>query len=278
MKFLQSQQHTNGSINGKPTNYESGFTILELTVVLTIIALIAGTALSIGATRVMSSKIEDTERKMDLIQEALDAYVAQFNHLPCPADGSLKLTDANFGEEQLTSGSPPGDWCAGVHVSASPHLHIGVLPINELGLEPAVSIDGWGRRFTYAVDERMAYSDTETAAAGDGFENTDIDDTTAFPDPLGAGDKGFTILNAGGGTVTDRAIVVIISHGANGHGAWPARGGSVLNKSSADTDEQENADNINAVPNTLDGVFVQKFSTDTFDDIVRYNMRWQLGN
>ena len=76
---------------------ESGFSILELAIVLTVISLIVSASLAVGAARLSAAKVENTLIKTATLMELLDAYVKSFGHLPCPADPSARPEDANFG-------------------------------------------------------------------------------------------------------------------------------------------------------------------------------------
>jgi hypothetical protein len=77
---------------------------------------------------------------------------------------------------------------------------------------------------------------------------------------------------------TTTGVVLVMSFGPNGHGAYQKRWASGrFNSSSADTDELENCDCDNtAASGTYNEVYVQKNPTTTFDDTVRYMVRWQL--
>ncbi|MBN8531987.1 MAG: prepilin-type N-terminal cleavage/methylation domain-containing protein, partial [Alphaproteobacteria bacterium] len=49
----------------------AGFTLVELSIVLVIIALIAGAAITAGTTRLKTAKLNQTNLKLDKIEEAL---------------------------------------------------------------------------------------------------------------------------------------------------------------------------------------------------------------
>lgn len=231
----------------------SGFTILELSVVVAVIALIAGTALALGATRIQAAKTEDTQEKMEAILEVIDNFVKTYGYLPCPADPEASPTsDAGifgFGSTDPTTGD-----CNAANLRGAGTTLIGVVPTATLGLAPSVMMDGWNRRITYVVDSRMTKAAT--------YASTDPDSDTGFINILPAAGAVFT---------TDKAVLALISHGQNGHGAWRAKGGEPLDKETDDADENENI-NIGLA----DANFVQKFFTETYDDIVYYRMKWQF--
>ena len=241
----------------------SGFSILELAVVLTVISLIVGSSLAVGATRMQAAKVQDTEAKMKAIMDTLDAFVQTYGYVPCPADPIVPITDATFGRANCT--------IAAAHLLGGGNTRIGVVPTAALNLAPSVMMDGWSRRITYAMDVRLNTADNYAAN-----------------DPLIIGDPWLQLLSDTPGsaqnTITSQAVVVLVSHGPNGHGAWKAKGGTTqalalltADPTPTDTSEIQNC-NITGTchPGSTFNVFVQKFRTESFDDIVYYRMKWQF--
>ena len=230
---------------------QRAFTLIELSIVLAIIAVIAGTALMSGQDRMGFAQTRQTSKKLDKIEEALAAYLKLNGDLPCPADGSLAEDDAAFGDADCVTGR--------IDI-ADPDILIGSVPVNALNLSDEFAFDGWDRRITYVLDAS--------------FINV----------------RGFATTNAGTLTVQDaatnnrttQAVTVLISHGANGHGAWPKNGGATrVDASSADAGEIENANDVTNNPSFIDPAFTDKVFTQapltsTFDDMVRYRLKWQL--
>ncbi len=267
---------------------KAGFTLIELSVVLTVLALIAGSALSIGASRIEAKKLKETNERLEDIIEGIQDFVGSQARLPCPADGSDVLTDANFGIEVRAAPLNMLDQCSNgsANYALATHLNVGainetdivagILPARTLGLHHRYIFDGWQRRFTYAVDERLTWS---APLNNGGWSDDDV---------IGQ----ITINGDGGNLLTSEAAVVIISHGPNGHGAWRIKGGNRLDKVTSDEDQNhldeiENAwevtpsDGVNDDQNEpYDEVFVQKFrqesAADNFDDIVVFRTKWQL--
>ncbi len=229
-----------------------GFTIVELAVVIAIVALVISTTVTVGVTRIEAQKFRTTDDRMAYLVKAIQAYIDVYGHLPCPADGSLSSTDADFGWG-LGSGGVSG--CTASNLLDSGVVVAGAVPVITLGVDPRASIDGWDNKITYAVDEAL------TAPAG--FQ----------------ANGSITILNrkssASPITIETEAVYTLISHGPNGHGAWLAKGSSRFDSGIADdTDEGENA-HIDT-PSSFDNEFVQNFFVTGFDDIVIYKTKWQL--
>lgn len=246
-----------------------GFTLLELSVTLLILALILGGGLTYATARSLQARIDQTHATLDALEEALVAYRRANDRLPCPADPTALVTDGGsggyggFGRE--ISGTP-GTCTGSAGMTGGGNNGVsGAVPNKALNLPDDYAFDGWGNRITYAVDKRL------TAATA--FSVTyPITDTTV------AGD-----LNVQDASLTDRtggrAVVVLVSHGANGHGAY-TYGGTQQNLSSTNKAENENC-NCNGEPSN--NIFTAKLTTqsstdllDAFDDIVRYKVRWQL--
>lgn len=247
--------------------YESsilGFSLVELSVVLIIIGVTLGSGLTLATKKTEADKAYETETKLDNIEEALTLHLGDNLRLPCPADGSLAFSNASFGDE----GTPSSTACASSNFNDSGNVYAGIIPTKTLGLPDDQAIDGWGRRFTYVIDYRLA-NNTTTNGTCSGNSNC-FQATT---------NGSITVNDASGTARTTQAVYVLISHGKNGHGAYLRNGSATrLDNDSTDTDEQQNSmydqNGVNITP--YNDTFVQKTSTTTFDDVVRYKLRWQV--
>lgn len=224
----------------KPTR-KSGFSLTELTIVLTILALLLVFALPISSTLLENEKRSVTVKKMDNIQAALVNFVMTNRRLPCPSDGTLQPADSKYGLEDR-------DINNGVCVNFQAS---GVVPWKSIGLSEADASDAWYNKITY----RSAYSLTLDAALD--MSNCDSAGTaTAVPVPptppnVSLGVCALTCtglfnsssctsvlnflvqkgLNVSDGThalmsyvANTGAAFVLISHGQNGYGALSASG------------------------------------------------------
>lgn len=145
----------------KLTNSTSGFTLIELAVVLLIVGLLLAGILTPMATSVEQSRKSSLEAQYDDIEEALIGFAIVNGRLPCP-DCSLGAGAAacsaggnviNDGIEDQSNGGV-GFGCA-VGVTANVE---GNLPWVTLGLEGR---DPWGNTLSYQVDEAYADIDAE---------------------------------------------------------------------------------------------------------------------
>lgn len=250
----------------KPSRH--GFSLTEMAVVLGIVATVMGVTVTVGMVRLDTQKIETTDSRLAMIEDALRVFAERNLRLPCPADGELPKTDANYGVEADTPGT-----CTGGAVAAnfnSGNAVGGVLPVKALNLPSEMMYDAWGRRFSYAADKRYtatdAFSKYKRSSAGlNGLE--------------------VTVKQGALSNVISNAIYVLVSHGQNGHGAFfdtfdaPYK----LDVSATNTDELDNASVDGAFADDFDNVFVVREAfedpsniNERFDDLVRFKSRSEL--
>jgi type II secretory pathway pseudopilin PulG len=115
----------------------TGFTLIELAVVVVIVVLLLGSLLVPLTTQVEQRKISDTRRMLDEIREALIGFAVINGRLPCP-DTDANPAVAGYGLEEAT--------CA-----ANPTAE-GYLPWKTLGVP---EMDAWGIRRTVTASPRI---------------------------------------------------------------------------------------------------------------------------
>lgn len=248
------------------TKTSRGFSLLELSIVMVAMAFIATGLMRIAINTTKVDKQEETERKLEVISKRLALYVFENQRLPCPANGTLAASDANYGRAQpLSNGANAVDECEN-GIATSGNVHIGSVPTIDLNLPDSYMVDGWARRFNYAVDTRFTNNNVTFV---------DCDGTTA------ARSVCFEFLSNGsieiGTTVdgserTNEAVYVLISHGKNGHGAFPRGGGTARLNLSTAPEEEENAH----VAGTFDEGFIDIDESNTFDDMLYYAEKSQI--
>ncbi len=323
------------------SQHKKGFSLLELSVVLLIIALILGGGLLVLMNSLEAKQLELTQQRMEVIQKTLLKYRLAFGRLPCPANLTLSLTSNLMGVEaanpgRCVGGSPAANFSttstvpgvfftngspvvqvtsvstfslsAGMHLSNGTYLTgggttirsidsdtqitlampatltgtnqvtyvniaAGAIPVRTLGLPDEFAVDGWGRRFTYAVSVPFTASNTFTKA----FDAIPVSDVK----------QRIRIVSTGTTNKVTNAAYALISYGKNGHGGFPRNGGTTrFNANSFNTDEQINCDCNNAAvaANSVSYTrIVQKLPTesstsfyDNFDDVVVFGTRQDL--
>lgn len=214
-----------------PRTAAAGFTLVELAMVLVIFSLlIGGMLMGLGAQRQVA-EVNESQKQLGEIRDALIGFAVTNGRLPCPADPTVASGAAGAGIERV----PTAGGCTGGAAALA-----GALPWATLGVP---ELDAWGRRWSYRV-------------------------TGVFAQPI-TGQAAFTLASAGdinvrvttaGTLLAANVPAVVVSHGSNGLGGYLPTGLAMT--ASADADESENAD--------ADAEFVSKTFTSTFDDHVTW--------
>jgi type II secretory pathway pseudopilin PulG len=251
-------------------NQRSGFTIMELSIVILVIALITGIGITSSIGLIEQSKYTATENKLNAIENALMSFRQNKNRLPCPGDLTLVSSNANYGVEAANPGTCSGGTPAANNISTvvagSPLVMEGGVPVRGLNLPDEFMYDGWGRRINYAV----------TVGA------TDYD---AFSVIMPNETCGISVLDAADTARTSGAIYTLVSYGPNGHGAYLPNGTQMISGSTNASEAKNCHCDSAGVTATYLATYVQKsptgdtaVSADVYDDLVRYKDRWQLEN
>lgn len=277
-----------------------GFSLMEMSVVLTIMAVVIAGVLP-GMTSMNKSR--DTEITLDRISrihDAILAYRLANDTLPCPtnllntegtqwfgvaadvsnpalagqcftnvalaAPGSTATAVSNPSRVAATSNATNiANYASSSYATATGGV-VGGVPVRTLGLPDEYAYDAWGRRFFYNVDKRIT-------AAGS-F-------TTYSPTDTAIGV--YTVNDAAGSARTTKAVYVIVSAGQDGHGGI-TQGGAPFSRAITNAQTLANCNcNSSAVATAYTTTFVQRAkyanpasSLDAFDDIVDYKLRSQI--
>jgi len=88
---------------------ESGFTLIEIAIVLVVLGLLLGGLLGPLSVRIEQADRQKTQELLEEIKEALYGYTVVHGHLPCPdSDGS------NDGREDRTTAGTGGGGSSGI--------------------------------------------------------------------------------------------------------------------------------------------------------------------
>lgn len=245
-------------------SHSRGYSLLEMTLVLLVLSLVANVFITYRIAVGNEEKQTLTASRAQAIQDSLTNYRRVHKRLPCPAQGSLQPASANYGVESANPGTCVGGVPSVGADYADTNEAIGVVPTRTLNLADDFMLDGYGHKFTYAVDTR--------ATSNCAFTNYPVTDTSV----------GLTVsdtVGGGGAPLTTGAWYVLVGHGPNGHGAFMPSG-TRYSAGSTNADERANCHCLsNGSPDTLTRVFVQRGiveSTDLtnrFDDYVLYASR-----
>lgn len=237
-----------------------GFTLLELTLVLLALAMVAGLFLNASLSTRTEEKRDITLKRMQGIEAALLRYRRLNHRIPCPADITLTTASASYGHEDRTGNCDPG--VAG----GANYTVIGGVPSKTIGLQDEYMYDGWGRKFSFAV-----------------FHEFTKDCAFATSTIVPAGYAGIVVNDINGDARILDGVYLILSHGSNGHGGY-LRSGTRYNAYSTNVSEHENCDcNSSAADTGADHIFIEADYTETsgaptnrFDDLLQFATREQV--
>lgn len=267
-----------------------GFSLTELSAAIAIIAVIAGSAISMAITSDDAAKIQQTQSKLDSVEEALGAYLAINKRLPCPSEPVWAGTPANFAVESAAGDPIACGGTGGFTISGTNgDIRYGTLPVLTLQLPLEYYVDGWGRPFSYIVDTRFANS-TATNTSCDGSGAASDAENACF---LYAESGDITVNDITATSRSEDVVVFVFSHGPNGHGAYFANGiagryaandGRGRSDGGTSDGEWQNTHLQNdGTATAMDEVFIQRpfikgeaTTSEVFDDVTRYLTRSQL--
>lgn len=233
-------------MNIKYKNQSSGFTLVELAIVLLILGLLLAGLASMLMVYSRNAAIHTTQTRLDTIDEAIQHYLNMNGRLPCPASRTAPPDSDTFGREVAA------DCTSGAHAGTSRatgrdgrRVRIGFVPTRTINLPDDYALDRWGNRITYAVTEVMASSGT-------------------YDREMGAISA---IDSMGNSVVTPAGSIhyVLISHGPDSAGAYTAQG-SIGRPCSSVTLDAENCNGTATFRRTV--LSGQGGSSGHFDDLI----------
>ncbi len=259
---------------------KTGFSLIELSVVILIISILAAGAISVSGVFLVNAKNKQTKDKMEVIYKALGNYVAKNYYLPCPASLELDKSSSSYGDEEGdTATTNTARTCseAGVYKSSDVgNIVYGMVPVTALGLSDDMAVDGFGTRFGYVVNNYLAspnYSNT-TGGFSEGF---------SYYSEIGS--QMIQINQATTGNVIQKVAFAIISHGANKYGGFSPNSTTQNSTSGASSEESYNYIS-NVVTTQADFgqnpdhaslvTFTASDNDDQFDDMVFYKTRDEI--
>lgn len=181
---------------------QSGFTLIELAIVLVVVALLLGGLLMPLTMQIEQQKTRETQKAMEEIKEALMGHALAKGYFPCPA-----VSATNGTEDRAAI---PATTC---------NKRVGFIPWAELGVAKS---DAWGRLFRYSV--------TST------FSNSGTKFTLSSP-----GDIVIKATTSDVNNIASAIPAVVMSHGKNGYLGKTEENTDITNLSTTNADEQTNA-------------------------------------
>jgi len=259
---------------------QSGFSLVEIALVLVIAGLALGAGLALLNSRLAQSKIDSTRVKTEAVRVALVNFVAQNSRLPCPAAPGLVRGVAGYNVEQRNLVPVGGEVCIlasglinNINGTALTGVSRGTVPCTTLGLPEDICVDGWGVRLTYFVQNSAVRLTRDTVSGMRGSMTIHTFAPPAAAAPLLPGlAPGGNQINACNATPNDNtcnlaAVAMIISHGANrGGGFYPVSAVALPGVVGTDISAYE-AENTNNNIQFIQNDFIEALP-NAFDDIV----------
>jgi prepilin-type N-terminal cleavage/methylation domain-containing protein len=122
-----------------------GFTLTELAVVLTIVAVLLSSLMYTLSAQTEQRSRDDTQRRLEQARELLISFAIVNGRLPCPARCSNTPACNAVGDGGDEAGA--GGACTDSYAGYLPGQAIGFQPVDSSGY----ALDAWGNRIRYAV-------------------------------------------------------------------------------------------------------------------------------
>ena len=277
-----------------PIKRQGGSIVLAIAIVLVVVGL---ALLTSHLTRSQSSLLKQSTAPATVLtrlDSALSAFVSQHKRLPCPARGNLASGAPGAGTESINMGTGQ---CNPTNQAD------GVVPWITLGLTEADALDPWAGRVSYRVQPslasnllllmNMSWCDPASAPSGAWAASLDCNapcTTATCRHPLNyLYGKGLAVQDGSGAWLnqpnpawagmptppppaSNGAAYVLVSHGANGAGAYNANGVLQPGRSAPGTSETAN---LNGQALTGATVFINTAASNTagtgyFDDTLSH--------
>ncbi|MDD5612612.1 MAG: prepilin-type N-terminal cleavage/methylation domain-containing protein [Gallionella sp.] len=183
---------------------QTGFTLVEMAIVLAVIGLILGATLTVLTALQEQRNIEDTKSSLEAAKDALLGFAVTNGRLPCPASSTSNgIEDPVGGTTSLISCTHPYD---------------GFLPAATLGL-PNVDDHGYLQDAWHIAANRVRYAvtiaNTRAATTTDGIKTLGMG---SFTPNLYVCDTASGITSSSCGTattLTSQAVAIIYTLGPN---------------------------------------------------------------
>jgi type II secretory pathway pseudopilin PulG len=250
----------------------AGYSLIELATVMIIIGLLVAPMLAAYASYQKKLAFEVTDDNIALVSTAMGAYRAMNGRYPCPASLTADRESPDYGREGDCSDTSiaPGSCEDGVCVKNSVRtnagvpirVRVGAIPFRHLNVNENTAYDAYGQRLTYVLTEDLGDKDRfKMDGGGIGVIDNQVPPVSVI----------------GTGPMENTAHFLILSHGANGKGAY-LQTGQLREACGQVTD---NLESINCQGPDEPPIYRQALysTSDTFnysDDTISYFVRGEV--
>ena len=147
-----------GKTTLKNITNQDGFTLIDVAIALMVIGLLTAPLIAQYNDYQHRAEASNMNGNFNSANDAIRQFYFENNRYPCPADPTLNVTDANYGEENCTGAAPiiaaPAtdvDGIAGID-----NIWIGALPFKALRMTPKEALDPWNNKINYAISDLLA--------------------------------------------------------------------------------------------------------------------------
>lgn len=146
----------------KKNRCRQGFSLVELSIVVAIISVVATLGLEAAANFVNRTSTSVTRDKLVTIDDAIARFFKIYGRLPCPAkrDDWLLNSSTSFGAEDCTISV----WSS---TSIGGGLMAGMVPFKTLDLPMSTAVDGFNNRINYVATKNLTVAGTGANTFGD---------------------------------------------------------------------------------------------------------------
>jgi len=231
----------------KNHHQKNAFSLIELSVILTLIAIVITSLITIRTSEKKLQRTIGTYEKTETIYDAIKLFIADYERMPCPSEPSIPSSDPDYGSEACTTTTI----CSNPCTEGNGSIYQGSIPTETLGLNEEFIYDEFGYKLSYIVT---------------------VDDTTY--DNFSYDYDAITLTNYNDTTIEKTVSLLIISHGENGNGAFYK---TKIPKTPSDTSELKNSP-INSQGTSITSDFFYGKKTNEFDDIIFSKTKAELIN
>lgn len=175
---------------------ESGFTLIEMVLVLIILGLVITPIFALLATEQTKRKTVEEGNREKTALVSLSIFLKKNGRYPCPANPSLTPDDNNFGQEFKS-----GVNCSNTTLSSDGKAYIGALPTSALNLPNRYAANLKNAKYIYGVTKELTSAATFTSGGGN-IRVVNDKNGSFLPDPVhfilvntGSDLKGVSALN-----------------------------------------------------------------------------------
>ena len=222
---------------------QSGFSLVELAVVLIVVALLSSGALYGLSSQHKQMQFQESARLAEIAREAIIGYAMSAGRLPCPAEPTTP-SGGGGGKEEITC-LPGGCDPKTTGCECTCKYEHGVIPWQTLAIGET---DPWGNRLTY-------------------FAGREFSNPISYDEQIMGIKARFTLETIGRANIQDESGLnvaseipaVIVSHGARSYGAYTNEGQKIAGATGSELTNSNG---------TLS--FVSMSPTELFDDQVTW--------